>query len=196
MSGFLKVFKSAVLIVILIVIAVTGTGCSRNSVAKVNGEAISETELNARLKTRAGKQVLEQMITEKLILQEAKKRKVTISDKQIDDRVAQIKKQFPDEKAFQDNLNANNMTIDQVREQLKLQLIVKELLKKKLVPTDAEMKTYFERNKDTVYKDKKYKDVKKDIEGNLRQKNIYEGTQDLIKQLKDKAEIENYLQNK
>jgi len=196
MSNILKVFKSAILVVILVAIAVLGTSCSRNSIAKVNGETISGAELNERLRTQAGKQVLEQMITEKLILQEAKKRKVTVSAKQIDERITSIKKQFPDEKAFQDNLSSNNMTIDQVREQLKLQLMVKELLKKKLVPTDAEMKNYFEQNKDTVYKDKQYKDVKKDVEDNLKQRKIYEGTQDLIKTLKDKAKIENNLINK
>lgn len=79
----LEIFKNRkgiiLITAILIVTAAILVGFSYfkkdDTAAKVNGEAISKTELNSLLNDQYGAQVLDSLISEKLVLQEAKKRK-------------------------------------------------------------------------------------------------------------------------
>jgi peptidyl-prolyl cis-trans isomerase C len=98
-------------------------------VARVNGEAISRKDLEDAIRAIAGRAgpvppaerdrvyrgVLDDMIGYRLMIQEAKARKVTIADADIDAQVAQIRSQFPNDAQFQQALAAQNTTIEAVR---------------------------------------------------------------------------------
>ena len=98
-------------------------------VARVNGEAISGKELEDAIRAIAGRAgpvppderdrvyrgVLDDMIGYRLMIQEAKARKVTVADAEIDAQVAQIRSQFPNDAQFQQALAAQNTTLDAVR---------------------------------------------------------------------------------
>ena len=98
--------------------------------ARVNGESITKTEFEDAIKSveaRAGgpvpadqrdrvlRSILEDLIGFKLLAQEAKARKVTIPDADVDARVAQIRGQFPSEDVFMQMLVERKMTLDQVK---------------------------------------------------------------------------------
>lgn len=182
-------------ILLIVVLAVIGFGCSK-TIATVNGEKITQAELNERLMQQAGQQALDQMITEKLILQEARKKNIKIETKEIDQQVEEIKKQFPDEATFQQNLAENNVTLDYLKDQLKLELIVKKLLEKELKVTDKEIEDYYKQNKDTVYRGKKFEEVKDEIKEQLELQSLSVKSQDLLEELRKKAKIENTLESK
>jgi|Deesub1362A_J573_1020465.scaffolds.fasta_scaffold01688_1 foldase protein PrsA len=194
MKTYLNGFKIEFFI-FLIVLVVATIGCSR-TVATVNGEKITQAELNQRLMQEAGKEVLDQMITEKLILQEAKKKGIKVSEEEIDKKIEEFKKQFPDEKTFRAQLKENNMTIDFLREQLKLQLIVEKILKDKIKVSEEDVKKYYEENKEMFFPDKKFEEVKKQIEEELQYQKLSMQTQIWIEELKKKAKIVNTLEEK
>ncbi len=179
----------------LIIFAVAAIGCSK-TVATVNGEKITQAELNERLMQQAGKEVLDQMITEKLILQEAKKKGIKVSEKEIDKKIEEFKKRFPDEKTFRAQLKENNMTLDFLREQLKLQLILEKILKDKIKVSEEEVKKYYKENKEMFFPGKKFEEVKEQIEEELEYQKISMQTQIWIEELKKKAKIVNTLEKK
>lgn len=183
------------LILAWLVLAVIGFGCSK-TIATVNGEKITQAELNERLMQQAGQQVLNQIITEKLILQEARKKNIQIEAKDINQQIEEIKKQFPDEATFQQNLAENNMTLDYLKSQIELELIVKKLLQKEIEVTDKEVEDYYKQNKDTVYSGKKFEEVKDEIKEQLEFQNLSIKSQELLEELRKKAKIENALETK
>ena len=73
--------------------------------------------------------------------QEAKERGITVSSDDVDADLAAKKKQsFKSEKEYQQYLKTSNLTEDQVKEQLRLQL-VQDALAKKVVPSNPDPST-------------------------------------------------------
>jgi len=98
-------------------------------VALVNGEAISGKDLDDAVRAIAGRAgpvppderdrvyrgVLDNMIGYRLMIQEAKARKITVPDAEVDAQVAQIRAQFPSDAQFQQALTAQRTTLEAVR---------------------------------------------------------------------------------
>ncbi len=185
--------------VLLVAIVSLNAGCAQTkseTIATVNGEKITRDELADRLIKQSGKEVLDQMITEKLIAQEAKKKGINISEAEINKKIEEVKKQFPDEKTFQSQLDANNLTLESLKEQIKLQLIVEKALKGKVKVTDKEIKSYYNENKNTFFKGKKFDEVKDQIKEELEYQSLSFQAQSWIGSLKKKAKIVNNLGKK
>jgi len=105
------------------------------------------------------RQILNQLINEKLIVGEAKRQGVTISDpeinQQVDEALRQQKEQLGGEEAFQTQLKAENLTEAQVRaryrEQVTRDLLSQRMIHRALPPkpvTATEAETYFKANPD------------------------------------------------
>src|SRR3990167_8603459 len=60
--------------------------------ATVNGEPIGRLAVIAELEKQGGKNTLDSLITETIILQQAKKKNVTVTDKEIDKQIKDIEK--------------------------------------------------------------------------------------------------------
>ena len=85
--------------------------------------------------------------------QQAEELDVEISDKQVDARLEQIKKQYfgGDQKRYDAQLKEQGLTEQQVRRDIRAQLLQEELSKKVtggVKVSDAEVKSYYEKNKD------------------------------------------------
>jgi peptidyl-prolyl cis-trans isomerase C len=112
-------------------------------VARVNGEAINASELQNAVKGlegRAGGPVpadqrdrvyrglLDDMIGYKLLLQEAKARKVAVPDAEVEAQIAQIRSQFPDQQQFEQAMASQKMTLQDVRDDTRAQMSVGKLV--------------------------------------------------------------------
>ena len=112
-------------------------------VARVNGEDIHAAELENAvrgLEGRAGgpvpadqrdrvyRGVLDDMIGYKLLVQEAKARKVVVPDADIEAQLAQIRGQFPNQQQFEQALAAQKLTVADVRDDARAQLSVEKLV--------------------------------------------------------------------
>jgi parvulin-like peptidyl-prolyl isomerase len=117
-----------------------------NSIALVNGEPISwaayqeNVYANLRYQEMMGARVnplmveavkyntVESLISQSLLLQEAKKQKIKVSRKEIDAKLSAIKESFPSAKEFQEQLRGSGLTEAQLRGYLKEQIQVEKLL--------------------------------------------------------------------
>ncbi|MFZ5823565.1 MAG: peptidyl-prolyl cis-trans isomerase [Bacillota bacterium] len=116
------------------------------AVATVNGDKITETQLYDEMVQGEGKQVLDRMITMKLVSQEAKKANVTVSDAEITKEIDEIKKSLGGDAGFQQALMANNITEAQLTESIRIQLLATKILGKDIKTEEADLKKYFEEN--------------------------------------------------
>ena len=96
--------------------------------------------------------ILDQMIDEKLILQEVKKKKIRVSKRELEHGIEQIKSRFDSEDEFKKELIRENMTEAKFRERTEQQLMAMKLIDlevraKLLPPTDAEVKAIYDKIK-------------------------------------------------
>ena len=112
-------------------------------VARVNGEAINAAELENAIKGLEGRAggpvpadqrdrvyrgVLDDMIGYKLLVQEAKARKIAVPDAEVEAQVAQIRSQFPNQQQFEQALAAQKTTLEAVRNDARSEMSVEKLV--------------------------------------------------------------------
>jgi len=112
-------------------------------VARVNGEAINAAELENAIKGLEGRAggpvpadqrdrvyrgVLDDMIGYKLLVQEAKTRKIAVPDAEVEAQVAQIRSQFPNQQQFEQALAAQKTTLEAVRNDARSEMSVEKLV--------------------------------------------------------------------
>lgn len=161
--------------------------------ATVNGESINRLTLINQLEQQAGKKVLEGLVTNTLILQEAKSKNVTVSNDEINSEIKNIDDNLKKQgQSLDQALTLQGLTIDVVKEQVRINLIVRKLLAGKISVSDKDVSDYIDKNKDSIPKDANLEDTKKQARQQLEQQKLQEKYQELIKSLQDKAKI-NYL---
>lgn len=117
-------------------------------IAQVNGEFISRGTFLRKLTVTNGQGVLEAMIAERLIAQSLDENKIEVTDKEIDAKIATMRKDLVLQKTtFEQLLVSTRQTLPQFRNELKTQLGVEKLLKKQITVTEKEINDYFTRNK-------------------------------------------------
>ena len=102
--------------------------------------------------------VLKQMINSELLLQRAVQEKIDISADEINSEIDKIKENFPSPEEFDDILKTNNMTLNQLKENIKKNLMITRVLdnaKGKINITDEELKEYFDENEESFFEPEK-----------------------------------------
>jgi foldase protein PrsA len=127
------------------------------TVASVNGEKITKNELYDEMVKVNGDQVLESLISQKLVRLESAKQNIVISDADIQAEIDKYTEYYGGEEGFAQALEANGYTLDQIKVQIADNLRVKKLLGSQITITEDEMKTYFEENKETFAQEKQVK---------------------------------------
>ncbi|MFC5702745.1 peptidylprolyl isomerase [Cohnella faecalis] len=122
-------------------------GDGNKVVGSVNGVSITKNQLYDAMAATAGEQTLNNLIQEELVKQEAQKKGIVISDKEVEAEIAKIKKRFPSESDFEAALQQSGLTLEDLKKQLSMQLRIFKLLEPRVKVTDEEVKQYFEANK-------------------------------------------------
>jgi peptidyl-prolyl cis-trans isomerase C len=134
-------------------------------IARVNGDDIGRAEFEQtvhNVELRAGRPVpaeqrdqvfrgvLDDMIAMRLLKQEVQRRQLTATDAELAAAVKQLRQQFPSEVAFTEALKAQKMTLGQLRDQARMQLLVSKMLDNEIgaqlavKPTDVS--AFYEKN--------------------------------------------------
>ena len=159
--------RKLLITLVLLLGVVLLVGCNSNVVATVNEEKITQEQLNKRVNTvkdyyekqgmklegEQGQEILEtmkqqlldEMISDALKKQEARKIGKDMTEKQIQEKVDEAKKQFPSEDAFKNFLTQSDFTEKDLAYLINFQDVV---LKDVKPPTEAEAQNYYEQNKD------------------------------------------------
>ncbi len=136
-------------------------------VALVNGKPVLRSELDKILKNMKGPQggnageeptkemtasALDHAITLEVLKQECIKQHIEVTDGEVDERIGQIRKNFPGDKEFDAMLAKINMTQASLKENLKTDMTIRKLIDKevadKVTISDAEVKDYYDKNLD------------------------------------------------
>ncbi len=171
----MRTFSRFSLFVILSIFAAGGLCYAKvvdKTVATVNGEAImlsdyqkvmdpvmeqykAVTPAAEQTKEKVAdlkKKILDQMIDDKILKQEAEKRKIHVTKRDIDDGIEQVRKRFPNEGEFQQELRKENITMEdfekRIREQIMVMKMTESEIKSKVdKPNEASIKEFFEKIK-------------------------------------------------
>lgn len=135
-------------------------------VAVVNDEIVTQSELDTFLRpfyeelradyegeelivkfNEIRTKLLNQLIEDKLVLQEAKKRAVEPDRTQVEARLEEIKKQFPDRGAMEQTLTEQGLTLRDLRERLERQSMIRRLqdseVRAKVIVSPSEVEDYY-----------------------------------------------------
>lgn len=149
--------------------ASTACTSSKDTVATVNGTAITRTEFDkqvaatekqnpsaftgtsgAKVLAEFKKSLLDRLIENELIRQAAVKEGAKVTSTEIDKQVASIKSGFEDDAAFTAALKSSGMTLADLRSSVSDQLLYQYLYNKvapTVAVTDKEISAYYEKNK-------------------------------------------------
>lgn len=123
-----------------------GAAGNGHVVAVVNGEPLTKEAFYSRLEQEAGEQVLDQMISETVVAQAD----VSVSDEEIASELAQIQESYPSNEAYMEDLARYGLTEERLKEELRLNLILKKLSREGISVTDEEIAEYFEENQEAL----------------------------------------------
>lgn len=117
-------------------------------VALVNNQPIWRYSVVVSLEKKGGKQELNSLITNQLILQEAKKKGVNVSDEELQKEIKNIEQKVSGSGQNLDQLlTMRGMTRADLTEQIRLEKLVEKLVDKKITITDKDVTDYIEKNK-------------------------------------------------
>jgi hypothetical protein len=121
------------------------------SVAVVNGVRIPESKWHNRLETAYGSSVASQLIEEQIIRDEAKKQDISVDEGEIDAEMEKIVESIGGEELFEEALKANNITREELREQIEVDLLVAEILAPELEYEEEDVKEFFTQYSDVIF---------------------------------------------
>lgn len=140
---------SAVLAIALIVVLIKPPfgGGSNEAVATVNGTKITKNQLYDKLASVNGEAAIDGMIIEELVRQQAEASNITITDQDITDEVDALKLNYESDETFEALLKQYGITMEELREDLQLNVMVRKVLESKTNVTDEDVQTFFDENK-------------------------------------------------
>ncbi len=158
--------------------------------AVVNNRPITRFALDRELEKQGGQQVLDSLITKSLILQEAKKQGVNISDERIKAKLSEIEAQIVSQGSDLDTvLQTQGLTRQSFEEQIRIELIIEEILGKDITISEEEIQNYYEENKELFGEEVTYEEVKNQLKEDLRQQELGSKFQSWVMELEQKAKI-------
>lgn len=163
-------------------------------VALVDNRPITRFALDRELEKQAGQQILDNLVGESLILQEAKRQGVKISQAEVNAKVEEVRGQLKEQgNDLEALLEAQGQTLKSFEKQVKNQLIIEELVGKDITVTEEEIESYFNENQDFFEEGVVFEDVKDDLKEQIRQGKLSTNFQSWLSELKEKAKIHYFL---
>ncbi len=158
--------------------------------AWVNGQPIMRWDLVSELERQSGKKTLDYLITKTLILQEARKQNIVITDSEVSDQLKTLKDNIAKSgQDYQTLLTAQGITETDLKDQIKLQKIVNKIAGKGLTVSDKEIADYLKNNKEQLPADTSQATVTAQIKSQLLQQKISSAAQTWLASLRSKAKI-------
>jgi foldase protein PrsA len=121
-------------------------GCGSRPAAIVNGQKITENDLNKRLRATDGKQVLSQLIETRIVHDAFVKAGLTVTDEDVNEAITE---RFGSKEAFQQQAAQAGINTDQyIEDSIKPQIMMEKLATAGIKYTDADLQEFYQKNKD------------------------------------------------
>jgi peptidyl-prolyl cis-trans isomerase C len=135
-------------------------------VARVNNEDVRKTDFEMLIRNVEAsngpipavrrdeilRRVLDELVNYTLLKQEARARKVTATDAEVEEQIQAMRKSAPSEEAFQKALKDQKMSLDRLRADARAQIAIGKMMNAEVAnaqpATDAEAKDFYDKNPD------------------------------------------------
>ncbi|NLG79414.1 MAG: foldase [Firmicutes bacterium] len=138
----------AIVVLGLVAIGAVWTYSDLRAVAKVNSTSITWKEFHSALEKQSGRQLLAKMIREELMKQGAARYNIQVTDEDVAAEVDELKAQFGSDAGLEQALSQYGMTLDDLRDQIRTNLLLEAIASKDVTINDDEVKKYYEEHKD------------------------------------------------
>lgn len=138
-------FFSKKILVVAIVVVLLVLGFYKKEwfvAATVNGSPITFLEVLGRLNQDYKSQALDQLVSEKLIFDEANKKDVRVDKQEIDSKISEIEGQFGGVAGFDSVLSQQGQTRKSFKEQMKIQLTLEKLYSNEATVSSDEVNSF------------------------------------------------------
>lgn len=135
---------------ILIVVGIVVLAMFKKSLfiaAMINGSPITNLELQVRLNQQFRSQILNQLVNEKIILDEAKKGGAIPTEAEIDQKITELEANVGGKETLDTLLLQQGQTRVSLRDQIKMQLAITKLYEKDATFSAEEVTQFIEQNK-------------------------------------------------
>jgi len=162
--------------------------------ATVNGKPIPRLNVIRQLEKQGGKQVINTLITQELIVKEGKNKKITISQKEIDEEIKKVESNLSAQGVtLEDALKQEGMKKTDLYGEIKIQLMLRKLAGKVSV-TDKEVDDYLTLSAQEQTDTTAEPPTRDQVKLTLEQEKLQQKIQDLIVSLKEKAKISYFVE--
>lgn len=163
-----------------------------NAISRYDDAALSSLDQPTIVSFK--KNILNQLIDYELLYQQAQKEKVKISSDEINLEIDKIKDNFSSPEEFDGALKANNLTLAQIKENIKRQLMINKILeetKGQVSITDDKLLEYYNENQESFFEPEQVHArhilVKTEEEANILLLQLKEGLTDFSELAKEKS---------
>lgn len=158
----------------------------------VNGQPIFKSQLTNRLYTRYGNQILESLIVDTLVRQEAKSKGVVVSQQELEEAIGKIKEQLGQNSDLESILAFQGIERSEFEDGVRVEVMARKLLEKDISITDEEIGQFIKENKKTMAATSEA-GLKEEARRVLSDQKLGERINTWIGELEKKAKIERYL---
>lgn len=185
-----KKISGGVAIAIIVIVLLAVLFKSVFVAAMVNGEPISRLSVVTALEKQGGKTMLDSLITKKLILEEAKKKNITVTQSDIDTEIKRITANLQAQGSTLDQaLASQGMTKADLNDELEIQVAVNKMVGTDVTVTSQEVDAFVEANKSQMAAGTTDVQFREEAIAQLKQQKLQTKTQGFIKNLQDKAKV-------
>ncbi len=188
--------NKGILIAVLLAAAIVGVAYALRSqviVATVNGKAIYRWELIRKLEKEGGEQVLDSLVTEKLVKQQAQETGTQITEPEINAYLENLRSNLQNQGQDLDTLmEEQSISRHELRDQIEFQLTL-EKLAGEINVSEEEIDELYEQQKDMLGESVTEEDARAGIREQLRSQKLNTEISEIINNLKEKANISKLL---
>ncbi len=189
------------------------SGGAGETVATVNGEKITREEfeafklqfalqqgldpesIDAETEKQLDEQAIDELISQKLLMQEIEKEGVTVSEEEVDAQMEMVKNQFESEEMFNEALKTEGLSEDELWSQIERDIAIQTYLENEL---DTDSITVTEEEIEEAYQQvvagnedvPDLEEVRDQVEQFVSQQKQQEMVSELIQKLREEADIE------
>ena len=177
--------KKYLIVLSVLVLLLAGTlayvlirsGGKGDVVARVDGQPVSKDELYELMVQSNGQAALDSLISQKLVELEAKEQNITATDAEVQKELDEVAEYYGGLDVFEQSLKTYNLTLEDVKEDLAVQVKLEKLMKLKINVTDNEIQEYFTANKELY-----------DVEEQVKASHILVDTEEKAQEIRQKLE--------
>lgn len=160
--------------------------------AVVDNRPVSRFELWTRMEKIYGAKTLDDMVNEKIFDKAVAKAGVKVDQTRLDTEIKTLETQYESAGGLDEILKQQGMTRKDLIKDVSTRLAMEELLADKIAPSDEEVKKQFDAGAVTLYKDKKFEDVKASIADELKQTKLRDAFLVWFADVKKEAKVKTF----